>query len=98
MACERSTRALGAVFSEADEIEISERRHGATLNQLHIGSARRPARVTCEGEFRTPAKLARRRLEPMFERAPQSRFGTNAADQHDLASRLEHARELVERR
>ena len=33
----------------------------------------------------------------MLERAPQPRLGADAADQHDLAARLEDAGEFVER-
>src|SRR5262245_16025009 len=53
--------------------------------------------VSRPGEIRTPAERARHRREPMLEGTPQARLGADAADQHDLAARLEHAGEFIER-
>src|SRR5271170_2699547 len=61
-----------ALLAEADQREVSERRHGAPLDQRHALGARRPGGVTRKGEFGTPAELARRRLEPMLERPAQA--------------------------
>ena len=77
---------------------MPERRHGAAFDQVHVRALRRPPRITAEGKLRAPAELARRRLEPVFERAPQARLGANAAHQHYFATWLEHARELIEGR
>ena len=74
---------------------MPERRHGAAFDQVHVGTLRRQVRVTGEGKFRAPAELARRRLKPVFERAPQAGFGADAAYQHDFAAWLENARELI---
>src|SRR6185437_13698446 len=79
------------------EREMAERWHGATLDQANPSRALRPLCVALEGELGAPAKLARRRREPMLERATQTCLGTDAADQDDLTARLENARELVER-
>src|SRR5947208_13385962 len=76
------------VFAEADQIEMSERRHGAALDQAHAGGFCRPARVPHERKLRTPAEFARGGLEPVLERAPQAGLGADATDQDDFAARL----------
>ena len=51
---------------------------------------------------RTRTRCASRACAPpaqtMLERAPRTGFGTDAADQDDLAARLQNPRELIERR
>src|SRR5262245_60180008 len=87
-----------SALAEADQREMPERRHGAALDQVNAVGAPRPFGVTRPGELGAPAELARRRREPMLQRAPQAGFRADAADQDDLAAGLEHASELVERR
>src|SRR6516165_3453574 len=77
-----------ALFAEADQAEMPDRRHGATLNEMHAGALRGPARISRERKFGAPTELARGRLEPMLERTPQTRLRADAADQHDLAAGL----------
>src|SRR6516225_3264333 len=94
----RFIRPLGtALLEEADEREMAERRHGAALDQANPLRLFRPPCVTLERKLRTPAELARRRCEPVLERAPESRFGTDAANQDDLTARLEDPCELIKR-
>src|SRR5882757_7045864 len=80
-----------AGLEEADEREMAQRRHRAALHQPDTIGLRGPARVALERELAAPAKLARRRLEPFFEGAPQTGFGSHPAHQDDFAARLEHA-------
>src|SRR5215470_3716123 len=85
------------VLAKADEGELTERRHGAALGNTHARRAGGPAGIALPGELGAPAELARRGGEPMLQRAAQSGFGADPAQQHDLTARLHHASELVQR-
>src|SRR5215472_3963599 len=95
----RGTRPLrAALLEEADEREVAERRHGAALDQANAVRPFRPLGVPFERELGAPAEPARRGRKPVFERTPHTGLGADAADQNDLAARLQDPRELIERR
>src|SRR5215472_3273912 len=83
---------------EADQREMSERRHSAAFEQAHAAVALGPSRQTLPAEFRPPPESPRHRRKALLEDAPRPRLGAEMVDEDDLATRLGHARKLVERR
>src|SRR5580698_8803936 len=77
---------------------MPERRNTATLDKADTGCAHHPLRITLKRKFRAPAKFTGRRLEPMLERAAQSRFSADAAHKDDLPAGLKDPGEFVEHR
>src|SRR5262245_41980413 len=82
---------------KSNEGEMPERRQGSALHQRNAVGCHGPLRVALPAEVRAPAELARGRRKPPFERTAQSGFRADTADQHDLATGLEHPREFVQR-
>src|SRR5918996_2514902 len=96
--CGNAAWVAGALFlAEPDQGELAKWRHGAAFDQAHPLGAGGPGGVSLPRELGTPTELAGGRRKPMLQRAPQPRLRADPADQHDLAARLEDARELVER-
>src|SRR6516165_11555259 len=77
----RGIRPFGAaLLEEANEREMTERRHGAAFDQANAPGLFRPSCIAFEGELSAPAELARRRREPVLESAPHTGFRADAAD------------------
>src|SRR5262249_58270504 len=81
---------------EADEREMSERRHGAALEQPHAAVALGPSRQPLPAEFRLPAQPPRDRRKALLEHAPRPRLGAEMVDQDDFAARLGHPPKLLD--
>src|SRR5208283_657825 len=86
-----------AFLVETNKRKMPQRRHGAPLDKADHAGSRGPSRIALERKLRAPAELACGWRKSMLERPPQSGLGADAADQHDLAARLQDAGELVER-
>src|SRR5262245_35016621 len=82
---------------EADQREMSERRHGAALEQAHAAMTLGPSRQPLPAEFRPPAQPPCDRRKALLEHAPRPSVGAEMVDQDDLAARLGHAGKFVER-
>src|SRR5215510_7816130 len=59
-------------LAEANEREVPERRHRASLDHVDLRRRLRPAQIACPGELGAPTEPPRRRRKPMFERAAQA--------------------------
>src|SRR5580698_10689629 len=77
---------------------MSERRHGAPLDNAHTAVSRGPLRQAPPTEFRAPSEPARERREPLFKQSAPTAVGAQMIHQNDLAARLNDADKLVERR
>src|SRR6266478_7701335 len=77
---------------------MPERRHCPPLDQAHALGPLSPVRIALPREFRAPAELACRRREPPLQGAAQTRLRPDAAHQHDLAARPQHAGKFIEGR
>src|SRR5262245_59767802 len=75
------SRCCAAALGKANEREMPERRHRPAFDQLDVPGLRRPAGIALERKFGAPAELARRRREPLLERAAETRFRADAAHQ-----------------
>src|SRR5262245_32488851 len=84
------------MFAEADEREVAQRRYRAPLDQIDALGPCDPIRVPMPRKLSAPAESACHRRDQVFDGAARACFGPDAAEQDDLAARLEHARELVE--
>src|SRR5215475_6459619 len=69
------------------------------LSAFHqaISRAPGPGLEPCKRKLHPPAKMADQRSKAALVDASKPGFGAKVVDQHDLASRLDHAGELVER-
>src|SRR5258708_6417116 len=65
--------------------------------QQAISGAPGPGVEPCKREFHPPAEMADQGSKAALIEASQPGFGAKVIDEHDLASRLDHAGELVER-
>ena len=76
---------------------MSERWHWPVLNQPHATVALSPIRQPTETKFGPPAEPARDRRKADFKSTTRPRLSADVIDQHDLPTRPNDARELVER-
>ena len=85
---------LQKLRAHVDQLHI---RHGTALDQVNARRARSPAGVALPLEFRAPTEPARGRRDQVLHGSAWAGLGADAAENHDLAARLEHAGKLVER-
>ncbi len=74
---------------------MTKRLHLPALDQTISGAAG-PSVEPSKREFRTPAEMADEGRKAALVDAPQPGLGAEVIDQYDLASRFDHAGELVE--
>src|SRR5262249_29488922 len=82
---------------EADQRELSERRHRAALEDAHAAVSVGPSLQAIPAEFRAAAEPPRERRKALLEGAAESGLGAKMIDQDDLAAGPGDAREFVER-
>src|SRR6266404_4676621 len=92
----RSKSALIRGLAETHQGEMAKRLHLPPFQQA-ISGAPGPGVEPCKREFHPPAEMADQGSKAALIEASQPGFGAKVIDEHDLASRLDHARELVER-
>ena len=76
---------------------MSQQRERAALDKTNPAVPLRPEREPCPVELRPPAQPPRKRCEPLIDGPPQPCLRAHVVDENDLAARLGHARELIER-
>src|SRR5260221_12110585 len=77
---------------EADQREMSERRHRAALEHGHAAVTLRPSRQPLPAEFRPPAQPPLGPRKALLEEAAPPRLSAALGHQYDLAPRLGRAR------
>src|SRR6516165_6861670 len=83
--------------TESHQREMAKRLHGPPFHQA-IPGALGPGFEPCKREFQSPTEMANQGGKAAFTNVPQPGLGAKVVDQYDLASRLDHTGELVERR
>src|SRR4051794_2358826 len=75
---------------------MPERRHGTALDKANTRRTRLPSRKPLPREFRPPAEPTRKRCERLLAEFSQAILRADVVYQNNLATRLQHARELIE--
>src|ERR1700681_1301901 len=84
-------------LSETNQREVTEWRNQAALHQLHALRAGKPSRVTRPGELSGPeTKPTHHRLQFLLDEAAHAGIRADAREDDQLATRPQHARELVQ--